>query len=90
MKIDKTTTAYVYVRVTCVGTEALACDYSVQLNRPANILGEKDEIVESCPVTVWEAGGILIGPRTNMASRLRDQIAVKLTKLAAEYYRQNP
>jgi len=35
-------------------------------------------------------GALLYGPTSGMASRVRQEISLKLTEFAAEYYRQNP
>jgi outer membrane protein assembly factor BamA len=92
LKIRKAANSYVYVNVLAVeaGPNGVAVCVRIEVNRPVKILrdGSNSEVTET-DATVWSKERLLVGPKCDMASRVREAISDLTTYLAAAYYRDN-
>ena len=91
LKIEDAATSLVSVRVTSISTGGIEVASSVEvvLSRPVEIIAD-DGIKSYTLAVVWEKSSLLVGPFSNMASRIHEEISEKLTAFAAKYYKDNP
>jgi hypothetical protein len=92
LRINKAANSWVYVNILAVHAgSGFAVNLRIEVNRPVKILQDwsESEIAETT-APVWDDAKILAGPKYDMASRIHESINDMTTKLAADFYRQNP
>ena len=94
VSIEKPSLSWVSLRVTCLPASiqsrvlGYACSVEMSLKRNVFLPG----VSTAMPIIadVWEDSQLLLDSSGNMASQVRESIDEEITKLAAEYYKDNP
>jgi len=91
VSVNDSAIGYVYVRInTLFSNGEFVANVDVELKRPVTVLTEDGAPIGPSIATVWGKTVVLTGSGSDMASRVLAEVSLKITELAAAYYKANP